>query len=132
MIAATDAGEIRERIAGRTKSATFPHFLRYYPGKLHPIKSNGGLSMRLFLIPLLVVLLLAVTLSAQQQRYVTVIVLKANLRGTPSTTGRVVAEVRKDETLKLLEERGSWYLVQTASYVGWLHGSTIRFSSAES
>lgn len=87
--------------------------------------------MRLLLFPLLVALWLAVSISAQQERYVTVIVVKANLRGTPSTTGSVVAEVRKDETLKLLEERGSWYLVQTSSYVGWLHGSTIRFSSAQ-
>jgi SH3-like domain-containing protein len=67
-----------------------------------------------------------------QDRYVTVISVKANLRGTPSTTGDVVDEVRKDETFKLLEERGSWYLVQTPSYVGWLHGSTIRFSSQPS
>lgn len=67
-----------------------------------------------------------------QDRFVTVIVLKANLRGTPSTTGGVVTEVRRDETFKLLEERGSWYLVQTPSYVGWLHGSTIRFSQGPS
>lgn len=85
--------------------------------------------MRLLFFPLLVVVLLTANLSAQQERYVTVIVVKANLRGTPSTTGSVVAEVRKDETFKLLEERGSWYLVQTSSYAGWLHGSTIRFSS---
>lgn len=87
--------------------------------------------MRLLFFPLVVILLLSVCLRAQQDRYVTVIVIKANLRGTPSTTGSVVAEVRKDETLKLLEERCSWYLVQTSSYVGWLHGSTIRFSSAQ-
>lgn len=67
-----------------------------------------------------------------QTRYVTVIVVKANLRGSPSASGALIGEVRSGEKFSLLEERGSWYLVETPSYVGWLHGNTIEFSSGPS
>ena len=85
--------------------------------------------MKRFLI-LLVLLCFFSIGSYAQNRYVTVIVVKANLRGSPSTTGAVVTEVRLGDILKLIEERGSWYLVQSSKYVGWLHGNTIEFGKS--
>lgn len=72
------------------------------------------------------VVLLASSLIAQRTRYVTVIAENANLRGTPSASGRVLGVVEEGETFRLIENRGAWYLVETPQYVGWLHGNTIR------
>lgn len=59
---------------------------------------------------------------------VSVISEKANLRGTPSQTGKVVSEVSQGESYELIKQKGPWFLVQTQDYVGWLHGNTIRIN----
>lgn len=71
-------------------------------------------------------LLIVGSLAAQNPRYVTVIAENANLRGTPSTSGKVVDVVEEGETFRLIEIRGAWYLVETPESVGWLHGNTIK------
>lgn len=81
-----------------------------------------------YLILSLFLCLIVVSVHAQT-KYVTVIAINANLRGSPSTSGNIVGAVRKGETFKLIEERGAWYLVETPNYVGWLHGSTIKLAS---
>lgn len=75
-------------------------------------------------------LLFTLTLSAQDSRYVTVIAEMANLRGTPSVSGIVVTQVREGDVFKLIERRGSWFLVETPKYTGWLHGNTLRLGRA--
>lgn len=60
------------------------------------------------------------------QETVTVISIKANLRGTPTTSGIVVTTVNKGENFGLIKEESPWFLVQTPTYVGWLHGNSIR------
>lgn len=74
-------------------------------------------------------LMLAGTLVGQQPRYVTVIAENANLRGTPSTSGKVLDVVEEGERFRLIETRGAWYLVETPEYVGWLHGNTIKLGT---
>lgn len=56
--------------------------------------------------------------------------LRANLRGTPSSDGKVVDVLDKYEKLSLIKQEGTWFLVQSANYVGWLHGSVFTLDSA--
>lgn len=74
----------------------------------------------------LILLLLSGTLIAQKAKYVTVIAENANLRGTPSASGAVIAEVREGDVFTLINQRGSWFLVETPKFVGWLHGNTVK------
>ncbi len=73
-------------------------------------------------------LLLAFSASAQTKT-ITVISEKANLRGTPSPSGAVVEQVAQNEEFELITSKGAWYLVQTARFVGWLHGNTIKLNA---
>jgi uncharacterized protein YgiM (DUF1202 family) len=61
----------------------------------------------------------------------TVIVItdKANLRGTPNQEGIVVTEVSSGEEFDLIKQQGSWFLVQTPKYAGWLHGNTVKLGT---
>jgi len=74
----------------------------------------------------LLITILLVSVSVFAQDTVTVISIKANLRGTPSTSGLVVMTVNKGENFELIKEDSPWYLVQTPTYVGWIHGNAIR------
>lgn len=82
--------------------------------------------MRKILIISSLVLFLAGTPVAQKTQYVTVSAEKANLRGTPSASGVVIAQVNEGDVFKLIEQRGSWFLVETPKFAGWLHGNTLR------
>lgn len=65
----------------------------------------------------------------------TIIVENANLRGTASQTGRVVATLPNGSEVETIKQTGVWFLVQSPEYVGWLHGNTIKLGdsiSAES
>ena len=66
--------------------------------------------------------------------FVVVKSLKANVRDTPSRSGRIVAEVQKDQRLILMRAApsGPWYGVREEQNgaEGWIHGSTIAFESA--
>lgn len=81
---------------------------------------------RFSLLPVFSLCLFIVAVRAQS---VTVIVERANLRGTPSQNGAVVEEVAQDSVFELLKRRGAWFLVQTETYTGWLHGNTIRIDN---
>ena len=72
------------------------------------------------------VIVLLLGLSALAQDTITVISIKANLRGTPTTNGIIVTTVDRDETFELIKEKSPWYLIQTPKYVGWIHGNSIR------
>ncbi len=76
------------------------------------------------------VFVLFLGLSALAQDSVTVISIKANLRGTPATNGIVVTTVDQGETFELIKDKSPWYLVQTPKYVGWIHGNSIRVDEA--
>lgn len=58
-----------------------------------------------------------------------VITENANLRGTPTEYGKVVDTISQGTSLEIVKQRGAWFLVQTADYVGWMHGNTIRIDS---
>jgi hypothetical protein len=79
---------------------------------------------------LFMVLFLAVAVSAQSSA--TVAAKQANLRGTPSTNGKIVATVKEGDSLELIKQKGSWYLVQAKDYVGWLHEGMIRLDPPDS
>lgn len=71
-------------------------------------------------------LFLFFVLTVVGQETVTVISLKANLRGTPDAKGIVITTVNDGEQFELIKQAKGWFLVQTPSYVGWIHGSTIK------
>lgn len=51
----------------------------------------------------------------------------ANLRGTPNQSGKVVDTLPAGTSLQVLQQKGVWFLVQSANYVGWIHGDTIEY-----
>lgn len=59
---------------------------------------------------------------------------KANVRETPSRSGRIVSEVERDQhlTVTRVAPAGPWFSVreEQTGIVGWIHGSTIAFESA--
>jgi hypothetical protein len=71
------------------------------------------------------VVILTASMSAQETGSIAAI--KANLRGTPSTTGIVVTTLVQGEDFELIKDKAPWYLIQTSKYVGWIHGNSIRF-----
>lgn len=64
-------------------------------------------------------------LGALAQQTVVVIVAKDNLRGSPSVKGKVILSVKKGEELKLVRQRGDWYMVHRGGVGGWIRSSSI-------
>lgn len=64
----------------------------------------------------------------------TAVVIKenANLRGAPSSSGKVVDVLRQNTLAGVIKSEGPWYLVQAPEYVGWIHGNTIEIVNKES
>ena len=58
----------------------------------------------------------------------TVITENANLRGTPSESGKVVDTISQGTSMEIIKQKSAWFLVQTTDYVGWVHGNTIRLT----
>lgn len=58
--------------------------------------------------------------------------LRGPLRGTPNSTGIVMAFLESGETFEVVSQKGPWYLLQTGKYVGWMHGNFIRIETANS
>jgi len=85
--------------------------------------------MAKLVVTILIAISLCGTLVAQKPRFVTVITEEANLRGTPTSAGEILAVVEEGDRFRLIEKKGAWYLVQTPAYVGWLHGNTIRLET---
>ncbi len=52
----------------------------------------------------------------------------ANLRGTASTSGKVVVTLPRGTIVDVIQQRGAWYLVQAPEFAGWIHGNTIKLS----
>jgi hypothetical protein len=76
---------------------------------------------------LIVTLILAIAVYSQTA---VVITENANLRGTPTESGKVVETLSQDTVVDVLQQKGAWFLIQSTDYVGWMHGNTIRLSSA--
>jgi hypothetical protein len=66
--------------------------------------------------------------SAYSQQTAEVIAENANLRGTPSTEGKVMAVLPNKTVLAIIKQKEAWFLVQAPEYVGWMHGDTIRIT----
>ncbi len=60
----------------------------------------------------------------------TVISENANLRGTPTTRGKIVATLSRDDKVEMIKQKGAWFLVQSSTDIGWVHGSTIRLDGS--
>ncbi len=76
----------------------------------------------------IVVFILLFTVSAQAQS-ATVITENANLRGTPNQSGKIVTTLGIGAALEVIKQSGSWFLVQSDEYAGWMHGNTIRYEA---
>lgn len=75
-----------------------------------------------FLLPLII--LLASTFAFAQDA--SVISTTANLRGTPSLKGVKITALPKDTSMRILGSDGTWYLVQTPEYIGWMYYKLIK------
>jgi hypothetical protein len=76
-------------------------------------------------------ILTAVNLASGQGRTATVISERANLRETPSQIGEVKQEVAVGSTVKILDQKGAWYVVRIGDSVGWMHGNTFRIGGSK-
>lgn len=47
--------------------------------------------------------------------------IQLNLRGEPSTSGELVAEIDPGVAFTIIEEEGDWWLVDTGEYVGYVY-----------
>ena len=84
-------------------------------------------------LTLVVIYLLAcASLAYAQGRTATVVSERANLRETPSQTGEVKQEVAVGTNIKVLDQKGVWYVVRIEDSVGWMHGNTFRFGGSSS
>jgi Protein of unknown function (DUF3761)/Bacterial SH3 domain len=76
------------------------------------------------------------TVATSQEPTLIVVVksLKANVRETPSRSGRSVTQVQRDQRLTVTRAApaGPWYRVRDEQngIEGWIHGSTIALESA--
>ncbi|MDQ3220524.1 MAG: hypothetical protein M3Q26_07230 [Acidobacteriota bacterium] len=75
------------------------------------------------LFSLIALLLLSASINAQTA---SVISENANLLGTASESGKVVAILKAGTETEILKQNGSWFLVQSTDYAGWLHIDTIK------
>lgn len=66
-------------------------------------------------------------LNAQSARVITD---RANLRGTPADTGKVVDTLSKGVEVELVKVSGLWYLVQSTEYAGWVFTSDLEVKQA--
>jgi hypothetical protein len=62
----------------------------------------------------------------------TVIKENANLRGTATSTGKVVTVLSYGTELEVIKQTGAWFLVQSPEFAGWLHGNTIEYQKGNS
>ena len=77
-----------------------------------------------------VFLLVCIADNAAQVRTGLVTSTRANLRETPSATGQVKQEVPVGSEIKVLDNKGAWYVVRIADSVGWMNGNTFRFADS--
>ena len=75
---------------------------------------------------LLVVAVLAVTVTPLIPQDKGAVNVRGPLRGIPNSNGIVMAVLEPDETFGIVQQKGPWYLLQTSRYVGWMHGNFIR------
>lgn len=71
-------------------------------------------------------LLAGAGLADAQVRTATVISERANLRETPAQASEVKQEVAVGTSIKVLDQKGAWYVVRIDDSVGWMHGNTFR------
>lgn len=79
----------------------------------------------------LIFLLFFVLLISAKAQSASVISENANLRGTPKQSGKVVTSLPLGSTVEILKQSGSWFLVQSEDYAGWMHGNTIKLDADE-
>ena len=79
------------------------------------------------IFPSVLVLAFTCICSGQSGR---VISEQANLRGTPSESGRIIEAIPRNTSIDVIKQNSTWFLVQTSELVGWLHGNTIELDNA--
>lgn len=84
----------------------------------------------MFKFPFLCIILFVSAFTVLGQSSATVIATKASLRATPSSRGKIVDTLKKDDTVDIVSKRKAWYLVQTIdSGRGWINGYSITINS---
>ncbi|MDR0827753.1 MAG: SH3 domain-containing protein [Desulfovibrio sp.] len=78
-----------------------------------------------FFLLLMVVMVCSTAAIWAVDQMLTVQVREAQMRGTPSFTGRLSATLSYGQTVKLLEEQGAWVRASRAGSIGWVHKSAL-------
>jgi hypothetical protein len=74
-------------------------------------------------LSILILLLAAVSYS---QQMATVTRPNATLHGTPMAVGKVITSLQKGTRVEILIAQGTWHLVQSQDYVGWISNGAIQ------
>lgn len=88
--------------------------------------------MKILKLLFLNILLFSIFSLAAYSQTASVISENANLRGTPTSKGKVIYTLQKGSKLEVIKQKGAWFLVQHSDYIGWLHGNTIRLDESPS
>lgn len=84
--------------------------------------------MRIKKLIFIATLFFALSFTAFAQSAV-VISENANLRGTANQNGKVVTVLSSGTSVEVIKQSGAWFLVQSDTYVGWIHGNNIKFTN---
>lgn len=76
--------------------------------------------------PLIALLISILTIPALAQQMATVTRPNAALHGTPLAAGKVMATLEKGTRVEILIAQGTWHLVQSPDYVGWISNGAIK------
>ena len=88
--------------------------------------------MKILNLSFLIVLLFGTSSFTAYSQTANVISENVNLRGTPTSKGKVIYTLPKGSEIEVIKQKGAWFLVQSTDYVGWVHGYTIRLEDQSS
>lgn len=82
--------------------------------------------MKILKLLFLTILLLIIFNLSSYSQTATVISENTNLRGTPTSKGKIIHILPKDSKVEVIKQKGAWFLIQHSDFVGWVHGNTIK------
>jgi N-acetylmuramoyl-L-alanine amidase len=70
-----------------------------------------------------------ITTSSKVQKTASITATSLNVRKTPSTKGILVASLKKNASVTVIQEQGDWAQIETNAIKGWVHSDYLKFSS---
>jgi hypothetical protein len=73
----------------------------------------------------------AAPLTKPKSKVARVININANLRNAPDEEASIIKAIPKDTVVKVIQQKGAWFLVDNDDSIGWMHGNTIKLSNSK-